>query len=433
MGAKQTLRDISIAGKTLLIRADFNVPIDNYGIVVDDYRIRRALPTIEHAIGSGAKVVLISHLGRPAGKKNNKYSLEPVAAKLRDLLHKDVAFVNDCIGPKAKDAIAALTPGDVLLLENLRFYPEEELNDDDFARQLSEGCDYFVQDGFGVVHRSHASTEAVTRFLPSVAGLLLASEVQTLTSLTSDPNRPFGVIIGGAKIADKLPLIDRFIDSADYIAVVGAVANTFLAAEDVAIGKSLVDLSCVNRAKDILKRARARMQRERFTFYIPHDVVVATSKDTIKPLRVVDIAQHTWADITAYPKKPKKHSYTIAKDEYILDIGPMTASAIAGAMSQLKMVLWNGTAGITEITGLNGAERPYAHGTRIITRGLVGAEAGAKNVPYSIIGGGDTVAYIESVPGLREQCNFVSTGGGSSLALLAGEPLPGLEALLDVN
>lgn len=431
MFAKKTIFQIDASNKTVLVRTDFNVPVNDLGVITDDYRIRKALPTIEHLRGVGAKVVIISHLGRPKGKDDSSCSLAPVAHQLSDLLHSDVQFIDDCVGPSVKKGIKAMQPGDVILLENLRYYPEEEANDEKFAKKLAEGCDVFVQDGFGVVHRAHASTDAITRYLPSVAGLLLSKEVDTLTSATLQPDRPLAVIIGGAKISDKIDLLKVFIERADYVAVVGAMANTFLLANGVAVGSSLVERDSVALAKEILDFAHARMQNSRFTFYLPEDVVVATGKDNVVPTRVVDIAHHTWADIAAYPKKPKKSDYTVVDNELILDIGPMSASTIKGALSMAHTVIWNGTAGVTEVAGLHGAAAPFSHGTRIITEALVGERAGDKNVPFTIVGGGDTVGYVESVSGLREQLGHVSTGGGASLELLSGQLLPGVESLQD--
>ena len=427
---KKTVRQAQLAGKNVLLRADFNVPISKNGDVIDDYRIRKTLPTIEHIIGSGASLGIIAHLGRPKNGYDKNLSLEPVAKKLQDLLHKTVIFVPDCIGPQAKEAWASKPKDAIILFENVRFYNEEAINDDIFATQLADGFDIFVQDAFGIVHRKHASIEAITHHLPSYAGILLENEVTTITKAIEHPDLPLAVVVGGAKIADKIDLLHTFIDKADYVAVVGAMANTFLLALGYDVGASLVDPKSVKNAKEIIHRANTKSKKQEFTFYLPHDVVVSTAIDVAKPTRVVDIAQHTWADITAYPARPKKHSFTVGKQEIIADIGPMSASAIAGAISLSKTVIWNGTAGITETLGLNGAAAPYAHGTKIIAEALCGEHAGHKNKPFSIVGGGDTVAYVESVDGLREQLGHVSTGGGASLDVLAGKKLPGVEALL---
>ena len=431
MFTKKTVRDIDLAGKTVIIRVDFNVPLDEHGVISDDYRIRQALPTIEHVRGLGAKVVLISHLGRPSGPNDAANSLMPCTTRLSDLLHLPVKFATDCVGDAAKSVVNSLQAGDVALLENLRFHPEEEANDEIFAKQLAELGDVFVQDGFGVVHRAHASTEAITHFLPSVAGYLLEREVDTITNAMDAPDKPLAVVIGGAKISDKIELLDIFIDRADYVAVVGAMANTFLMAEGIEVGASLVERDSLDTAKRVLEKARARMQKERFTFYLPHDVVVAKKIDNTLPTRVVDINAHTWADITAYPKQPTVEAYTVEPDEWILDIGPITAGSIAGALKLAHTAVWNGTGGVTETIGLNGAADPYAHGTKIIAEALVGEHAGEKNKPFTVVGGGDTVGFVESVAGLRERLDHVSTGGGASLELMAGKKLPGVEALLD--
>lgn len=431
MFTKKTVRDIDLAGKTVLIRVDFNVPVNDHGVIIDDYRIRQALPTIEHVRSLGAKTVLISHLGRPSGPKDASCSLMPCATRLSDLLHLPVEFAVDCVGERAKSTVSRLKPGGIVLLENLRFHPEEEANDEEFAKQLASLADVFVQDGFGVVHRAHASTDAITKFLPSVAGFLLVREVDTITSAIDDPEKPLAVVIGGAKISDKIELLDIFIEKADYVAVVGAMANTFLLAEGVEVGKSLVEPDAVQTAKRILEKAQKRMQNERFTFYLPHDAVVSTAIDSTKPTHVVDVASHTWADISSYPKQPSQHKYTVQPDEWILDIGPITAASIAGALKLAKTAIWNGTAGVTETKGLAGAADPYAHGTKTIAEALVGERAGDKNKPFTVVGGGDTVGFVESVSGLRERLNHVSTGGGASLELMAGKKLPGVEALLD--
>lgn len=428
---KQTVRDIDLNNKTVIIRVDFNVPLDEHGIITDDYRIRQALPTIEHVRGMGAKIVLLSHLGRPSGPGDAANSLMPCATRLSDLLHLPVKFAPDCIGAAAGSMVTAMQPGDILLLENLRFYKEEEANDEEFAKKLASYGDVFVQEGFGVVHRAHASTDAITRFLPSVAGFLLEREVDTITTAMESPERPLAVVIGGAKVSDKIELLELFIDKADYVAVVGAMANTFLLAQGFAVGSSLVEPDALDTAKRILDKAEARTKKERFTFYLPHDVVVAKGIDQTGTTRVVDITTHTWADISSYPKQPERQSYTVAVDEWILDIGPMTASSIAGALKLAHTAVWNGTAGVTETKGFHGAADPYAHGTKIIAEALVGEHAGDKNIPFTVVGGGDTVGFVESVHGLRERLGHVSTGGGASLELMAGKKLPGVEALLD--
>ena len=429
---KKTINQTELRSKTVLIRVDFNVPINSHGVITDDYRIRKALPTIEYARSKGAKIVLISHLGRPKNKDDKSCSLKPVAVKLQSLLHLPVGFAGDCLGSETKKAIAKLNDGDILLLENLRYYAQEEANDAQFAKQLANGCDIFIQDGFGVVHRAHASTQAITRYLPSIAGVLLESEVTTINNAINKPTKPLAVIIGGAKISDKIELLDLFIEKADFIAVVGAMANTFLLAQGIEVGKSLVEKDAIKDAKAIIKKAKLKASSSKFNFYLPHDVLVAKKVDSNANSRVVDIGQHTWADINVYPKKPLKSSYSLNDDELILDIGPMSASYIAGALSMSSTAIWNGTAGVTEVKGLHGASDPFSHATKIISEALIGEYADGPH-PFSIVGGGDTVGYVESIHGLREQLGHVSTGGGASLELMAGKKLPGIEALLDAE
>lgn len=428
---KKTVRDIDVAGKTVLVRVDFNVPMNDFGVISDDYRLRQTLPTIEYLRGLGAKIVIMSHLGRPKSKDDVNCSLAPVAKRLADLMHVDVKFVSDCIGGERDSAIKAMKPGDILLLENVRFYPEEEANDAAFAKNLAKNCDVFVQECFGVSHRNHASIVAITEILPSYAGLLLVREVETITNAIENPSRPLAVVIGGAKISDKIEMLEIFIEKADYVAAVGALANTLLLAEGYDVGKSLVEPEAVDTAKRILGKAKKRMQKEPFTFYLPQDVVVSTAIDNTKPTRIVDIGSHTWADISSYPKQPETKLYTVQPDELILDVGPITSANIAGAMKLAKTAIWSGTAGVTETKGIAGSADPYSHGSQIIAAALAGEGAGNKNKPFTVVGGGDTVGFVEGVSGLRERLNHVSTGGGASLELMAGKKLPGVEALLD--
>lgn len=429
---KKTILDIdNLENKTVLVRVDYNVPIDSTGLITDDYRIRQSLLTIEHLRAMGSKIVLTSHLGRPQKKNDPTCSLEPVATKLSDLLHLPVAFAKDCLGDETKKQIKNLQKGDILLLENLRYYPQEEGNDPQFAENLASGCDYFVQDAFGTVHRAHASTEAITKFLPSYAGLLVEREVRIILEAINQAQRPLAVIVGGAKISDKIDILKVFIEKADFVAVVGAMANTFLLASGVKIGSSLVEKDALQNALEILSLAHKKSQKEKFSFYLPHDVVVAKELASRTRTRVVDIQNNTWSDISSYPKVPDISGYEVASDEKILDIGPMTAAHIAGALRLSKTAIWNGTAGVTEIKGWHGAADPFAHGTKIIVEGLVGEYPQDKDHPFSVVGGGDTVGYVESVKGLRDKLGHVSTGGGASLDLLAGKKLPGVESLLD--
>lgn len=429
MFSKQTIKDIKLDGKTVLMRADFNVPLRD-GKIDDDYRIRQALPTIELVLGKKAKLVICSHLGRPDGKRSDKDSLAPVAKRLSELLGKGkVQFVSDCVGPQVKKEAAKLEPGHVLLLENLRFYAEEENNDDTFAQKLVEasGADVFVQDGFGVVHRAHASTDAITRHLSSVAGLLLEREVDTITSVLSKPERPLMAIVGGAKISDKIEILEKFIDIADVVVVGGAMANTFLLAQGMEVGESLVEKADLALAKDIMKKAAAKMKTNKFVFALPQDGVVAHRIDKTARTRIVDWSAHVIADIENYPKRPSITSRTIQPHEMILDIGPFSASFIAGCIQLAGTVIWNGSMGVAETAGLQGPIGPTAHGTEVVIEALIGQRG---HRPFSVVGGGDTVSYIEG-RGLTELFDHVSTGGGASLELMAGKKLPGVEALKD--
>jgi len=429
---KKTVHDIDLGGKTVLLRADYNVPVEN-GSITDDYRIRQSVPTVQYLLDQNCKVVICSHLGRPKGPYDKETSLEPVAARLGEIMNRQVAFAHDCIGDVVKEAVSHLEHGQILLLENVRYHEEEEKDDEAFARAIVEatGAEIFVQDGFGVVHRAHATTDAVARLLPSVAGLLLAKEVDAITRAMQEPARPLITIIGGAKISDKIELLQKFVEISDFVAVIGAMANTFLLAQGHAIGKSLAEPDSVEMAKQIIGIAEERAKNTKFSFIIPRDVVVSTNLDGSKPTRIVDIAQHTFADITAYPKQPLEASFTVQPDELILDIGPMTASLIAGALKLGGTAIWNGTAGVTETKGLAGAQAPFSHGTKIIVEGLIGASREDKNKPFTVVGGGDTIGYVES-EGLAGDFNHVSTGGGASLELMAGKELPGVRVLWDL-
>lgn len=425
MFTKKTIRDVKLQGKRVLLRADYNVPLDDQGRITDDYRLQQSLPTVRALLDQGVSLVICSHLGRPDGKPNAKYSLQPVAKRLERLLGETVHFAHDCIGPDAEKAAAKLKPKEILLLENVRFHPEEEKNDPEFAKQLAKLADVFVQDGFGVVHRAHASTAGVTRYLPSVAGLLLEKEVDTITNVMEKPARPLVAVIGGAKISDKIDVINRFIDIADVVVVGGAMANTFLDANGVDVGKSLVEQDDLGLARDIMHRAKEKSNKGHFVFYLPQDGVVATGLDKTATTRIVDWDAHVIADIENYPKRPPERTRTIHKKEMILDIGPFSGAFVAGALQLANTVVWNGTMGVTETPAINGPVGPFAHGTELIVEAMLG-DWGHK--PFSLVGGGDTVAYVES-RNLVSAFNHVSTGGGASLELMAGRKLPGVEAL----
>jgi 3-phosphoglycerate kinase len=424
MFSKQTIRDIDLNGKTVLLRADYNVPVKD-GKITDDYRIAQSLPTINFLLKHKVKLIICSHLGRPDGPGDVSSSLFPVAKRLQQLLDHPVEFATDCVGDPAKKAAAGLKIGDVLLLENLRFHKEEEANDDAFAKQLAGLADVFVQDGFGVVHRAHASTDAITRHLPSVAGLLLEKEVDTITKVMEQPERPLVAIVGGAKIADKIEILHRLIELADVVAVGGAMANTFLVARGVNVADSLYDKADIPLARDILRKAAAQAKKRRFIFAIPFDGVVASKIDSAAPTRIVDWSAHVIADIENYPKRVPSSASHIYAHEKILDIGPFSASFIAGSIQLANTVIWNGTMGVTETSGLRGPIGPYAHGTELVVEALLG-EFGHK--PFTVVGGGDTVGFVESRQ-LVKAFGHVSTGGGASLELMAGRKLPGVEAL----
>lgn len=426
MFTKQTIKDIDLKGKTVLLRADYNVPFEN-GKITDDYRIKMSLPTVKYLHEHASKLIICSHLGRPKNAQDKEFSLAPVAKRLSQLLDKKVEFVDDCVGKKVSDAVKKLPEKGILLLENVRFYPEEEANDKVFAKKLASNADVFVQDGFGVVHRAHASTEAITHFLPSVAGELLEREVDTITNAMQNPERPLMAIVGGAKISDKIELLEKLIPLADVIALGGAMANPFLAAQGHDVAKSLIEKSDIPLAKEIIKKAEAETKKRQFSFFIPHDVVAAKAIDKTAPTRIVELTTHTMADIENYPKRVPAEASKLYKDEMILDIGPFSSAKIVGAIQQVKTVIWNGALGVTETPSLQGPVGPTAHGTHTVVEALLG-DFGSK--PFTLVGGGDTVGYVES-QGLVEMFGHVSTGGGASLELMSGHKLPGVEALLD--
>lgn len=424
---KKTVRDTSLKNKTVLLRADYNVPFDDKGKIYDTYRIDQSVGTVQYLLEQKCRVVICSHAGRPDGKVVAKLSLKPVATYLEKFFPGKVDFVQECVGPEAEKAVEDLKPGHIVLLENLRFHPEEEANDEKFAKQLAVLADVFVQDGFGVVHRAHASTDAITRIMPSVAGLLLEKEVDTITEAMHKPKRPLMAIIGGAKIADKIDILNRFLDIADFVAVGGAMANTFLKAEGIDIGKSLWEPDDLPLAEKIIERAKKEAKTRKFIFYLPQDGVVATSLDKTAHTRIVDWSAHVIAAIESYPKAPPYRSGDLLASELILDIGPFSGAFIAGAMQSMETVIWNGVMGVTETASVHGPVGPFAHGTELIIEAMLG-EFGHR--PTSLVGGGDTVGYIEK-RGLVKSFDHASTGGGASMDLMSGKKLPGVEALQD--
>jgi 3-phosphoglycerate kinase len=429
---KKTVKDVDLSGKRVLMRADYNVPVDN-GVISDDYRLRQNLPTIEYILQQhDAKLIILSHLGRPKSADDKQFSLAPVAKRLSELLQREVRFAPDCVGDEVKKMADELPAGGVLLLENVRFHPEEEKNDENFARSIADstGGEIFVQDGFGVVHRAHATTDAIAKIMMGVAGLLLEKEVDTITEAMHNPARPLTVVVGGAKISDKIDFLNNLLDKADAIAVAGAMANTFLLAEGFKIGASMAEPDVLDTAKEILERAREAEKSRGFNFFVPVDAVVSASKEGDQPTRIVDLASHSLSDIEAYPKKPEPQSYEIAQNEMILDIGPISASAIAGAVKMSKTVIWNGTCGVAEVKGIAGASDPFSHATHIVVDAMIGTSSNHQNKPYTLVGGGDTDSYVDK-EGLREDFNHVSTGGGASLELMSGKVLPGVNVLWD--
>jgi phosphoglycerate kinase len=390
MFAKKTVKDIDVKGKKALVRVDFNVPIKD-GKVGDDTRIRAALPTIQYLLDHGASVILMSHLGRPKGGPDPKYSLKPVADYLSGLLGKPVAFANDAVGPEAEKAAAALKPGDVLLLENTRFHPEEEKNDLELARKMAALGDIFVMDAFGSAHRAHSSTEGVAHYLPAVAGFLMEKEIQYLGQAVADPKRPFVAILGGAKISDKIGVIKNLLSKADAILIGGGMANTFFKAQGIPMGDSLVENESVETAAELLKEASNKL-------HLPSDMVIADKFEAE-------------ADSKVLPVGPVPDGWRI------LDIGPETVAAYAKVISGAGTVVWNGPMGVFEFP-------KFAKGTYGVAQAV--ADSGA----VSVIGGGESVAAVQQ-SGLADKITHISTGGGASLEMLEGRTLPGVAALQD--
>ncbi|MGA7733137.1 MAG: phosphoglycerate kinase [Chloroflexia bacterium] len=399
---KLTLRDVGVAGKRVLVRVDFNVPLDEDGAITDDTRIRASLPTIQYLLAQGAAVILMSHLGRPKGGPDPKYSLAPTAERLSELLGGDIPvhMAGDCVGPEVREAAARLQPGEVLVLENLRFHPQEEANDPDFARQLASLAEIYVNDAFGSAHRAHASTEGVAHELPAVAGFLMERELAVMGDAMEDPGRPFVAILGGAKVSDKMGVIGNLLGKVDTLIIGGGMANTFLKALGFPVGESLVENDRVRDAEVLAGQANLR----NVALLLPSDVVIADSFSAGANHRVVGVRE--------VPESTGNVGWRI------LDIGPDTAARYGEAIRTAKTVVWNGPMGVFEM-------EPFSHGTLAVAQAVCDATgAGAT----TIVGGGDSVAAVEQM-GLAHKITHISTGGGASLEFLEGRELPGVAAL----
>jgi phosphoglycerate kinase len=388
---KKTIRDIDVAGKRVLVRADLNVPIEG-GMITDDTRIRESLPTIRYLLEHGAKVIVCSHLGRPKGVEP-ELSLAPVAGRMSNLLGREVLFAADCVGEVAEEAVAAMG-NHVLLLENLRFHPDEAKNDPKFAEQLANLADVFVDDAFGSAHRAHASTEGVTHFLPAVAGLLMETEVRYLSALVANPPKPFAAVVGGAKVSTKIPAIEHLLPKIDMLLLGGGMANTFLKATGINVQMSLVEDEQVEAAAKILERAKAAGVE----VHLPVDVIAASK-----------FAEDAEALVRPVGEIPRGYM--------VLDIGPETVKRYASALKRARAVVWNGPMGVFEM-------EKFSHGSFDLARAIANLDA------VTVVGGGETAAVVAQT-GLHARFTHVSTGGGASLEMLEGRELPGVAALMD--
>jgi phosphoglycerate kinase len=392
---KATIRDIEVSNKRVLVRVDFNVPLDEEtGAITDDSRIRAALPTIRYLTCRGARVILCSHLGRPKGKVVEKLRLATIAQRLSQILGKPVKYSRDSIGPEAKKSVAELNSGDVLVLENIRFHPEEKQNDASFAQALASLADLYVNDAFGTAHRAHASIVGVTQYLPSAAGLLLEKEIETLSGITESPAHPFAALLGGAKVSDKVGMIENVMGKVDYILIGGGMAATFLKAKSYEVGLSLIETDKLGVAAELIEKA----SKSNVCLLLPVDVVVAD-----------EISQTAEGKIVAIED--------IASDKRIVDIGPRTAMTFKETLQKCKTVFWNGPMGIYEIP-------QFAGGTETLANALANLNA------TTVLGGGSTADIVTDM-GLADKMTFVSTGGGASLEFISGKALPGIEALPD--
>ena len=392
--AKKTVRDVDVKGKKVLVRVDFNVPLGENREITDDTRIKAALPTIQYLLDNGAKVILCSHLGRPKGEFKPEFSLEPVAKRLVELLgDTKIVFAQDVIGESADKAVAEMKEGEIVLLENLRFHAEETKNDPEFAKKLASYADLFVLDAFGTAHRAHASTAGVAAYLPAVAGFLIGKELDFIGGALENPKRPFVAILGGAKIADKIPVINNLFDKVDCLIIGGGMANTFLAAKGYKMGKSLVDADSIELAKTLMADA----ENKGVKMLLPVDLKCAKEFADTEAIVCADDA--------------------VADDLMALDIGPKTLELYAGEVKQAKTVIWNGPMGVAEF-------KNFAGGTEGVARAMADSDA------TTIIGGGDSAAAVKKL-GYADKMSHISTGGGASLEFMEGKVLPGIAALND--
>ncbi len=391
---KRSVRDVDVTGRRVLVRVDFNVPLDASRRVADDRRIRESLPTINHLLERGAVVVLMSHLGRPGGRVVEELRMAPVAERLAQLLGRPVHMLRDCIGPEVEAAVAGLKPGEVALVENLRFYPGEEANDPEFAAALARLGDLYVNDAFGTAHRAHASTVGIAAYLPAVAGLLMEKEIRYLSRLLESPEHPFVAVLGGKKVSDKIGVLQNLLKRVDAVLVGGGMAYTFLRAQGYGVGRSVVEEDKLEMAQELLDLARGRGVE----FVLPEDVVVAERASSDAPRRIVPAAE-------------------IPEGWIGLDIGPQTARRFAQVIQEARLVVWNGPMGVFEM-------EPFSEGTRAV------AEAMARCPGTTVVGGGETAAAVEQF-GLLDRFDHVSTGGGASLEFLEGKELPGIRVLQD--
>jgi phosphoglycerate kinase len=393
--AKLTIRDVDVKDKRVLVRVDFNVPMnENTGEITDDSRIRASLPTIQYLVEHKAKVILCSHLGRPKGAPEDKFSLKPVARRLSEIIGKPVGMTRDCIGTEAEKAVKALKNGDILLLENLRFHAEEEKNDPEFAHALAGLADIYINDAFGTAHRAHASIVGITKYLPAAAGFLLEQELVNLGGILTNPVHPFAALLGGAKVSDKVALMENIIGKVDYMLIGGGMAATFLKSEGYEVGQSLIEADRIDTAGSLIRRAKAN----HVNLVLPVDVVITNELSDRGSYEVVKVAK-------------------VPKDKKIVDIGPKTVELFTAALKNCKTVFWNGPMGVYEIP-------QFAKSSMAMAQLLTTLKAS------TVIGGGSTSEMVYDMK-LSDKMTFVSTGGGASMTFLSGEKLPGIEALSD--